>query len=131
MTHVAFGKIKTQARPFNGMSKSSLGKALRPANSYCNVWNHSYQHIITGSKSPTPDDFLGGILADDMGLGKSLTMLCAILGSLARASLYGAQMPSVGHHSLRTAKSTLIVVPSACTSSIQHDNVTTTDWCTL
>ncbi|KAH0563507.1 hypothetical protein GP486_001928 [Trichoglossum hirsutum] len=77
-----------------------------------------YQHIITGAKSPTPDDFLGGILADDMGLGKSLTMLSAIVGSLARANEYARQgSMSAGHpgEPPRAAKSTLIIVPSAHT----------------
>ena len=78
--------------------------------------NHSYQHIITGAKSPTPNDFLGGILADDMGLGKSLAMLCAVMGSLDRASEYAGQIYSVGspREGRRAAKSTLIIVPSAC-----------------
>jgi len=80
--------------------------------------NHSYQHIITGAKSPTPNDFLGGILADDMGLGKSLAMLCAVMGSLGRASDYAGQIHSVGspREGRMAAKSTLIIVPSACKS---------------
>jgi hypothetical protein len=81
--------------------------------------SHSYQHIITGAKSPIPTDFLGGILADDMGLGKSLAMLCAIMGSLGRASEYAGKI--FGSEPLRegrmAAKSTLIIVPSACESS--------------
>ena len=81
--------------------------------------NHSYQHIITGAKSPTPSDFLGGILADDMGLGKSLAMLCAVMGSLGRASEFAGQMHSDGspREGRKAAKSTLIIVPSACESS--------------
>jgi SWI/SNF-related matrix-associated actin-dependent regulator of chromatin subfamily A3 len=81
--------------------------------------NHSYQHIITGAKSSTPNDILGGILADDMGLGKSLAMLCAVMGSLGRASEYAEQIHSVGlpREGRRAAKSTLIIVPSACESS--------------
>jgi SWI/SNF-related matrix-associated actin-dependent regulator of chromatin subfamily A3 len=81
--------------------------------------NHSYQHIITGAKSPVPDDCLGGILADDMGLGKSLAMLCAIMGSLDRASEYAWQKTIVGAplDGPTPAKSTLIIVPSACECS--------------
>lgn len=85
--------------------------------------NDSFQHIITGAKSPNPDDFLGGILADDMGLGKSLTMLCAIVGSLVRANEYMREnsmmsglVEQLGEHP-RAAKSTLIIVPSARTFS--------------
>lgn len=78
----------------------------------------SFQHIITGAKSPAPQDFLGGILADDMGLGKSLTMLSAIVSSLERAGEYVLRGPcsTVSTTALdppKTAKSTLIVVPSA------------------
>jgi SNF2 family DNA or RNA helicase len=84
--------------------------------------NHSYQHVITGAKSPFRDDFLGGILADDMGLGKSLAMLCAIIGSLDRASEFAGPIYHVGPpvKGPKAAKSTLIIVPSAreCSSRI-------------
>jgi SWI/SNF-related matrix-associated actin-dependent regulator of chromatin subfamily A3 len=81
---------------------------------------HSYQHIITGAKSPIPTDFLGGILADDMGLGKTLTMISAIVGSLPRANEYACHNPIVAESDEddskipRTSKSTLIIVPSEC-----------------
>ncbi|RYP47846.1 hypothetical protein DL768_006163 [Monosporascus sp. mg162] len=44
-----------------------------------------YKHIITGSEHPKPEDIRGGILADGMGLGKTLTMITGIVASLALA----------------------------------------------
>jgi SWI/SNF-related matrix-associated actin-dependent regulator of chromatin subfamily A3 len=79
---------------------------------------YSYEHLITGSKRQViPDNNLGGIISDEMGMGKSLTMLSAIVGSLATAE-YFAQS---GRRDLASkgvrkpaAKATLVVVPSAC-----------------
>ncbi|KAK4210366.1 SNF2 family N-terminal domain-containing protein [Rhypophila decipiens] len=75
-----------------------------------------YRHAITGAKSRTADDSPGGILADDMGLGKSLTMIAAIIGSLDRAADYASQN---GNADLTDAgsispflRATLIIVPS-------------------
>ena len=63
------------------------------------------------------DDAAGGILADDMGLGKSLTMLSAIVGTLetansyARSEICGSQASSQRR---LTSTATLIIVPFAC-----------------
>jgi SNF2 family DNA or RNA helicase len=85
------------------------------------MWTHnkySYEHLITGSKRQViPDNNLGGIISDEMGMGKSLTMLSAIVGSLAAAEFFaqsgrrdmapkGARKPG--------SKATLVVVPSTC-----------------
>lgn len=76
-----------------------------------------YRHNITGATNPEPDETRGGILADEMGLGKSLTMLAAVIASLQTASNFAAsenvrtesdESPTIA------AKSTLIIVPSAC-----------------
>lgn len=78
---------------------------------------HSYQHIITGARSPERKDFFGGIIADDMGLGKSLTMLSAIVGTLNNAVNHACSMttgPYDPGRNIVAAKSTLIIVPSAC-----------------
>ncbi|GME58772.1 hypothetical protein GTA08_BOTSDO11284 [Neofusicoccum parvum] len=76
-----------------------------------------YKHRITGFNNDTPQDALGGILADEMGLGKSLTMLARIVGSLPHANEFagpgGITLPPDGE-GIVSAKSTLIVVPSAC-----------------
>ena len=75
----------------------------------------SYQHIITGAKSRDPQDTCGGILADDMGLGKSLMMLSAIAGSIAQAFDYAkslTSLPGISSDPIIAARSTLLVVPS-------------------
>jgi len=74
----------------------------------------SYRHVITGSKrtQPVPGP-AGGILADDMGLGKSLTVLTSVLNTRASAdkfARYDKQTAVPQRKSL--SRATLIVVPS-------------------
>lgn len=68
----------------------------------------SFQHKITGAKSPTNPDTLGGILADEMGMGKTLSVLSAIIDSLDDAQVFSK---SGGQNNIM---STLIIVPSEC-----------------
>ena len=80
----------------------------------------SYEHAITGAMSRTKDDFLGGILADDMGMGKSLTMLSAIIASSAQATghadiINSSTMPLQGEAKVTFLHTTLVVVHSECT----------------
>lgn len=66
-------------------------------------------------------DTRGGILADDMGLGKSLIMISAIIGSLSSALDYAVSLtskPGEGSEVVLAAKSTLVILPSACKSLI-------------
>ena len=74
-------------------------------------------HQITGFKSPCANDMLGGILADDMGLGKSLTMIVTIVMTMANAENF-VQGRLGAHYTAKNSKipikSTLIIVPSAC-----------------
>ncbi|KAI1374362.1 SNF2 family N-terminal domain-containing protein [Hypoxylon crocopeplum] len=75
-----------------------------------------YHHLITGSTSDKPEDAPGGILADAMGVGKTLTMIAAIASSLKEAGEFASRQ---GTGSLfRTCQNysvpaTLILVPSA------------------
>ena len=61
-----------------------------------------------------------------MGLGKSLTMLSVIVGSIARANEYAWQSPMGAEPAgmlgqpPKAAKSTLIIVPSARKSNPQY-----------
>jgi SWI/SNF-related matrix-associated actin-dependent regulator of chromatin subfamily A3 len=74
-----------------------------------------YQHMITGAKSVAPDDVPGGILADGMGLGKTLTMIASITASLSRAEESAQTLskgPAKAGLSLVPVQSTLIIVPS-------------------
>ncbi|KAF5593767.1 DNA repair and recombination RAD5C [Fusarium subglutinans] len=68
-----------------------------------------YQHVFSGAKRPNQEEAEGGILADDMGLGKSLVILSTIAGSLDRANAFV--------ESSQRSAATLIVVSSA------HSNV--------
>ncbi|KAF8247265.1 hypothetical protein K440DRAFT_308066 [Wilcoxina mikolae CBS 423.85] len=79
-----------------------------------------YRNKITGCKTELlPEPTYGGILADTMGLGKSLTTLATILGSLdtARSNVppgdgSWSSIPHLnGMDRKHTAKTTLIVVP--------------------
>ncbi|KAI1130798.1 SNF2 family N-terminal domain-containing protein [Nemania abortiva] len=74
-----------------------------------------YRHIITGSTSPGPDDMLGGILGDGMGLGKTLSMITCIVSSMAYVgeSVDGSigQDPQA-KMSPSPVGSTLVIVPS-------------------
>ncbi|KAI2909922.1 hypothetical protein CBS147371_9294 [Aspergillus niger] len=70
---------------------------------------HVYKHIITGAKSPEPVDVRGGILADDMGVGKTLSMIASIVTS-PPCDITTLEKPA--DLKLISAKSTLVVVPS-------------------
>lgn len=73
-----------------------------------------YYNVITGNEERTkPPEVLGGILADMMGLGKTLSILALVVGSLAAAEEFAKQdPPETGADPLvRNAKSTLLVSP--------------------
>jgi SNF2 family DNA or RNA helicase len=78
----------------------------------------SYEHLITGSKRQViPDNNLGGIISDEMGMGKSLTMLSVIVGSLTAAEYFAQTVRrDLASKSVRkpASKATLVVVPSSC-----------------
>ncbi|KAH8687414.1 SNF2 family N-terminal domain-containing protein [Tricladium varicosporioides] len=76
-----------------------------------------YKHLITGSKRQIiPDNNLGGIVSDEMGMGKSLTMLSAIVASLATAESFAqSEGRDLVFNGVRkpASKATLVVIPSA------------------
>ncbi|KAI9147996.1 DNA repair protein RAD5B [Paramyrothecium foliicola] len=89
-----------------------------------------YRHAITGAKSRTADDCAGGILADAMGLGKTLTMITTIVGSLQKASDLAREKESemkhaspACHSAFYHSKATLVVVPSELLLSSWTDEV--------
>ncbi|KAK3377269.1 SNF2 family N-terminal domain-containing protein [Lasiosphaeria ovina] len=73
-----------------------------------------FKHRITGYKSEKPDDVLGGIVADGMGLGKTLTMIASIVATLPGADEFATRGPSSGDSRapLTPVKATLVIVPS-------------------
>ncbi|GLA64998.1 hypothetical protein AtubIFM54640_006733 [Aspergillus tubingensis] len=70
---------------------------------------YRYKHIITGMRSPEPVDIRGGILADDMGVGKTLSMIASIVTS-STSDITTLEKPADSNFIF--AKSTLVVVPS-------------------
>ncbi|KAI1777215.1 SNF2 family N-terminal domain-containing protein [Hypoxylon cercidicola] len=78
--------------------------------------NQMYCHTITGSLSDKPDDTVGGLLADAMGVGKTLTMIASIASSLENANAFASNQTarsSPGMYRKYPISSTLILVPSA------------------
>ncbi|KAF1927266.1 uncharacterized protein M421DRAFT_394374 [Didymella exigua CBS 183.55] len=74
-----------------------------------------FQHKLTKSEATERREASGGILADDMGLGKSLTMLSAIASSLQEAERFASIKPANAEALSDIPKhspATLIVVPS-------------------
>ena len=75
----------------------------------------SYYNVITGKEERTkPPEVLGGILADMMGLGKTLSILALVVGSLQESKDWASQSCSEmdGEKPLiRNSKATLLVSP--------------------
>ena len=78
--------------------------------------NSVFEHQISGqSQYISPRISAGGILADVMGLGKTLTVLSAIVHSMdeaCRFTLPSGETP-VDDHLAYSTQATLVVVPSA------------------
>ena len=73
-----------------------------------------YYNIITGHEERTkPPEVLGGILADMMGLGKTLSILSLIVGSLREAQEWAKQVPAEDKTEVPVCnlKTTLLVSP--------------------
>lgn len=77
-----------------------------------------FYNVITGQEELTkPPEVLGGILADMMGLGKTLSILSLIIGSLDDSVEWSKQLPSesevtgVQSQLVRNSKATLLVSP--------------------
>lgn len=78
----------------------------------------SYRHTITGAEEHQPQiEPCGGILADHMGLGKTLSTISLIVSSTDRAEQFAQghclSSPS-GRFPLINTKASLVVVPSVC-----------------
>ena len=75
----------------------------------------SYYNVITGHEERAkPAEVLGGILADMMGLGKTLSILALVVGSLNEAKQWGQQASpeTDGENALvRNSKTTLLICP--------------------
>lgn len=113
-----YGKHKIYMASFSSSSNLQIPNSYSIMSDFHPICS---QHRITGSvKLALPIENGGGILADDMGLGKSLTMLATIAGSLDHAQEYVnskrlSQSSTCEDICVKSAsKSTLVIVPSDC-----------------
>lgn len=76
-----------------------------------------YYNVITGREErQKPPEVLGGILADMMGLGKTLSILSLIVGSLDKSQQWAERSPGEPEEDqqiapVRNTKSTLLIAP--------------------
>ncbi|KAL1305303.1 hypothetical protein AAFC00_002206 [Neodothiora populina] len=94
-----------------------------------NLWKSSYKkdgtktwyNVISGHELKAPDLSLGGIFADMMGLGKTLSVLSRICASIDEAKDFGnSDLPAeLEEHATaeRNTKATLIVCPKSVLSN--------------
>ena len=109
-----FMTSKEQARVFADREEdnNSLWRLQRRANG-----QPIYFNVITGREERSrPPEVLGGILADMMGLGKTLSILSLIVGSLDAALEWSKELPKPtategGIVLKRNSKATLLVAP--------------------
>ncbi|MCJ1256463.1 hypothetical protein MMC24_004284 [Lignoscripta atroalba] len=109
-----FMSNKEKARVFSDKEEdnSSLWRLkLRPNG------QRMYFNVITGKEERSkPPEVLGGILADMMGLGKTLSILSLVVGSLEDSKEWGEEQPPPPQTDdeiplLRNSKTTLLVSP--------------------
>ena len=76
-----------------------------------------YIHQVTKTRSTVqPEEKGGGVLADEMGMGKSLCLLALVLDTLDEGRRWAEETQKQEHHSSRIQKyshATLVIVPSA------------------
>ncbi|KAJ3567630.1 hypothetical protein NPX13_g6703 [Xylaria arbuscula] len=76
-----------------------------------------YIHRVTKTRSTVPpEEKGGGILADEMGMGKSLCLLALLLDTLDEGHQWAQQKQSEAYHSTgieKYSRATLVIVPSA------------------
>ncbi|KAJ6008403.1 hypothetical protein N7540_012379 [Penicillium herquei] len=94
---------------------TSLWRA-QPSNKSNTKGQTEYREIITGLVVPhEPPQVLGGLLADMMGLGKTLSILSLALSSLPQAYQWEKKPPPTGLSrripGVRNTRTTLLVVP--------------------
>jgi SWI/SNF-related matrix-associated actin-dependent regulator of chromatin subfamily A3 len=96
--------------------KMSPCESIHPIAILFTLMTSSYQHVLTGAKRPRQDEALSGIVADDMGLGKSLVMLSTIATSSDRAKAFAQpnNTPDEVQEDIHrvNSRATLILTPS-------------------
>ncbi|KAG9233940.1 SNF2 family N-terminal domain-containing protein [Amylocarpus encephaloides] len=113
--------------------KSSLLPQVYPLQCSCSsLWEYNdtdsdepfYQHILSGAKRAEQNEAKGGIIADDMGLGKSLVILATIAGSLDRA----LDLVSAEKLKLNSERNPQPTVPSRATLIIAPSSLLIDSW---
>jgi SWI/SNF-related matrix-associated actin-dependent regulator of chromatin subfamily A3 len=100
-----------------GHTGSGYGLKLLPHSTDTSLLTELPRYInnVTGMRqSQPPPPFSGGIVADQMGLGKTLQMIALIASDFERAGLNGVLSASSSNNSLKSLPeiaSTLIIVP--------------------
>ncbi|KAJ5405768.1 helicase [Penicillium sp. CMV-2018d] len=85
-----------------------------------------FSHVIThDQRQDKPDESGGGILADEMGMGKSLTTLVLIGKTTRDAHQWAAHSDTLPKSSLagKPCRATLLIVPQQCTLTSQHGSL--------
>jgi len=82
---------------------------LTPAKSFLN-------RISDTRQADEPPSFYGGIIADPMGLGKTLTMI-ALIASDVHSPTFGDSSTPIGVNDEKSCGLTLVIVPPACECS--------------
>lgn len=82
------------------------------------LMNHRFRHAVTNAKSRTPSSEVGGgILADEMGMGKSLSILALITKTIESSEQWGrGESSDADDRSTlpqKPVRGTLVLVPSA------------------
>ncbi|KAK8059215.1 SNF2 family N-terminal domain-containing protein [Apiospora saccharicola] len=84
----------------------------------------TFIHKVTGTRAPTqPEERGGGVLADEMGTGKSLSTLALITRTLDSAQQWRQEQQDTESHTAKVghfAAATLVIVPSARLILIRH-----------
>jgi len=72
----------------------------------------SFTNTITGKKqTQQPPSFSGGLLGDQMGLGKTLSIIALIVTNTAKLS---RKRPRASYKATQDVKTTLVVAPMSC-----------------
>jgi SNF2 family DNA or RNA helicase len=82
-------------------------------------------HRITRKKkSQRPDERGGGILADEMGMGKSLSILALVMRTLDDGQKWADEKNEEykDRKSVKFSRSTLVVVSAACKPTLSEPN---------
>ncbi|KAF9773353.1 hypothetical protein IL306_008859 [Fusarium sp. DS 682] len=84
-----------------------------------------YRHRITKRRRDIrPEERGGGILADDMGMGKSLSILALVMKTLDNGQEWAKEKNEEhkSRRSLKFSRSTLVVVSAACESPLNQNS---------